>query len=140
MVNLPNWIADLLESADIKAAAKDLSKKNDGEETIGTIENENTQALWAAYHKLGEQGRLKIEKYKIDSEKPEHTRGESEEFSREMSLLKSKLDALSELFWASVRVELDIPEGNIGVRRNWEIVKTRESGIKLMGFEIISAG
>lgn len=136
MAKVPSWLTELIEKADISAVEEDFGPIQEGEEAIGVI-CENTRAIFAAY--AGQKDVL--EKLQAEHEKlsqvPGTTQGQLQEIENKFTIENNKRDALSELFWATTKAELNISGCSVAIRDGWQLVKMpkkpRMGGMIILG-------
>ncbi len=114
VTNALPWLEELLgESARMDPR---LSPIKPGEAMIGDVP-ENLRPLLGAMHHLRREMRERTAKY----EKTSVTLEKFVDFHKKMDTLQQKHDAVSKMFWASLRMTLGIHGGHIAIREDWTV-------------------
>ena len=108
------WLEELIEESSRTDAH--LSPMRPREVMIGEVP-ENLRPLLGAMHHLGREMRDRTAQY----EKTSTSLEEFVDFHKKMDILQQKYDAVSKMFWVSLRMALGIHGGHIAIREDWTV-------------------
>jgi len=118
---LTSWLktleAELVEVDLGKAALEALSEVGLGEEIVGDVGSETKKLYLLAklFSKTAAEIKVKLDYAETPTERQEHARKYAE--------LHEKTEVLANLFWISVKDELNLwDKGSIGIRKGWKVV------------------
>lgn len=115
---------------DLERRAKDLPPKffklpepevKPGERVIGKASKE-VQQLWALNAQLLTQTQAELGKHALRSVAGECSEDEDRAFSERITVMSEEGKAIMSLFWRSLRTEIGLEYGNIGVRGDFDVV------------------
>ena len=122
----PLWLDTLQHELDlIEELAEPNSRLQDGEQVIGTLENERLRRLYTLAQQYAKQ-------FSLADTEAKYAPLEAQEAARYRAHdLNQKAHALSALLWVEVMVAVQgsVPAnqsdgGNLGLRENWQVVLT----------------
>lgn len=108
------WLEELIEES--SRTDPHLPPMRPGEVMIGEV-SENLRPLLGAIHHL----RRKMQDRTAQYEKTSADLEEFVDFHKEMDTLQQEHDAVSKMFWTSLRMALDIHGGHIAIREDWTV-------------------